>query len=429
MTTEQKPHVALLQALASVAMAHGVGGESDAAALALAMWMVDPLQAEGRICAQVRLLRGDDGSRSMRCLQFFYEQNPGFAHMFWNLHGWFQYKNDVLVHGGFPLEGDSDVIVHVAPRNMAAFLKEVGAPEFNKELFVELVNIGAEKRPNSRDVLERLKARANAPADLSEAPFKDPAFLLALLDGAGTPEIRKTVIENEVSNHTAMRQAVSHDRDDLMAELLVHGRPLDADDPLYSSYGERLIHMVGASPVVARRLLDLGVSSRARTVQGATPLHFAAHPDVSRLLLARGAHLDDEDDEGRIALHRVLEHSLYGRVIDPRCLTLLLDAGADPFYLSKNPSLDYLSPFQAAVKKGCWTHVRTIAERCPVDFGQRTLKGKTLLQLAGSDEPMKVLLRSLRIASGVRELIGPHKPQQDGDSGVGLASRVGVASI
>lgn len=106
----------------------------------------------------------------------------------------------------------------------------------------------------------------------------------------------------------------------LLAAYRAEGRPL----PEHKNDGT-LLHIAASygAQAVARLLLEAGLSPRAVTAHGFTPLHHASRgdrPELVKLLLAAGADLEARTARGLTPLH-----------VSNGTTQLLLDAGADPY--------------------------------------------------------------------------------------------------
>jgi ankyrin repeat protein len=399
MSPTEKPYWAPMRKVVSAATALRPDMELDRGVLALALWMVDPLEVEGEIWAHIVMEPNECGVDTMRCVQFDYAQNRHSE--YWNCHGHFKYSQDALDKNQF-YDHDDDYQFQIDPRNMALFIKHMGLAPIDRSLLETLVEVVPVMRSNAREVLATLDAHAGVQANLSAAPFDSSDFLINALDGAVNPEFRELVIQSALESMTPMRAAVSNDRVDLVHEFMSRGFPVDALDREVGHTSSKLIHFAGSSESVTKFLLDCGACPFSKDAAGATPLHRAAHPDVARLLIAQGALVNEEDVDGNVVLHYAIRHAVSGKVVDPRVLDVLLEAGADPFYRPEDAYRSYLSPFETAVKEGFVHHVRRITELCNVDFGLRSLHGRTLIQLAGANEEMKRLLRAAKAEASIR---------------------------
>lgn len=83
----------------------------------------------------------------------------------------------------------------------------------------------------------------------------------------------------------------------------------------------------------------------------------------------------------------------------------LLAAGADISFVPADPHPNHHTPFQLLVSGRLTEKVREYALRCNVDMGQRTVSGKTLIQIAGNNPEMKELIRSLKTELDVRRAV------------------------
>lgn len=84
-----------------------------------------------------------------------------------------------------------------------------------------------------------------------------------------------------------------------------------------------------------RGLIEAGSQVIATDDGGYTPLHFAAQylrPEVITLLIERGASLEAEDRWGNTPLWR----ATFSTTDDGAAVTVLLQAGADPFHANRS---------------------------------------------------------------------------------------------
>ena len=168
----------------------------------------------------------------------------------------------------------------------------------------------------------------------------DSTALRAMLDGGAGGEARLGVMLRAAAAHTTDESAGPF----VVRLLLDAGARAAAAD----GAGATALHACARacsgrrSRTTARALLDAGGAPAARTHRGRTPLHAlaAAHPTnggasegaercrFARLLLRRGAEVDDADEEGRTALH------LAARSGQHIVAHALLEAGASPLLRS-----------------------------------------------------------------------------------------------
>jgi ankyrin repeat protein len=201
----------------------------------------------------------------------------------------------------------------------------------------------------------------------------------------------------------------------------------------------RPLHIAAANghPAVCEFLLEQGASvSIAADVRQFTPLHFALDraPTIARakvgtqccqMLLKAGAPVNAFS----LGHHTPLHFALTLIVSDPtrssnagelssigreamRMIELLIEHGADPSVVPDLPAGElrgYLTPFQRAVEKNNEPVMRYLVDTCEIDFGQRTVDGKTLLQLA-KRQGAKDLLRSTKVVRQVRDVMATGAP-------------------
>jgi hypothetical protein len=414
MSERSSQHPILLGLLTSEA-ALQAGARLDMGALALSMWLLDPIHG-GCIVGHVRLERdAQDRVVQMRGLQLCYEHQPRFAQsLVWGRRGSQGSVQELLEeteHGYVP---GTDLLVYVHPRNVAHFLSNAGMPPIDRALFASLVAGGVPQRANA-DVIDSIFVGPEADPDLTEAPFSDRAFRSVLLDGAGSPQARDLLLRSQWWRADLMELAVQRDRPDLVDEMLGLGYPVDLVDADVHG-NERSIHKAGGSPEVMRLLLARGASVADRDRCGQTPLHFARLPEVVRILLAAGADVHALDDNRRLPLHHLLDLAQKTDFSNEiaECIDALIAGGADPFHAPDNVRADYLTPFQQAVKKGWTRHVEYFVSHFDVDLAQRSRGGKTLLQLASDQPKMKELLRAAKTGLAVQKSL--RAPAHDKDS-------------
>jgi ankyrin repeat protein len=171
-----------------------------------------------------------------------------------------------------------------------------------------------------------------------------------------------------------------------------------------------------------RRLIDAGMDVNTPTCRNFPALIEAirdGHGSVVRLLLERGANPNALDEFGWSVI-------LYaGRSnVGHLYLPFVVRAGGDPSFCPPNAPDTYLTPFQQLVKEGWLPAVRFLVEQCGEDCGQRTLKGRTLMQLASSDT-MKAQLRSLKTDLIIQQAVDA---QDDGNQVV-KATKTGASPL
>jgi ankyrin repeat protein len=204
-----------------------------------------------------------------------------------------------------------------------------------------------------------------------------------------------------------MRAAISErDRAGVLA-LLEQG--CSANLNLGGAFADPLIHMAAANldGAICEILLAHGADPNARYGTISAPLfsaanHFGAPEDrvtVCEILLRHGAAPNLLLNElGRTPLHMALDNCSPG---DVRPLVRLLIAyGGDVHFVPSMPPSWYLTPFQEQVKNGSLENLRFLLEECGADPMQKTVAGRSMLQLAqaGSDAQIrKKIIREAQI--------------------------------
>lgn len=118
--------------------------------------------------------------------------------------------------------------------------------------------------------------------------------------------------------YTALHSVVDAES---VAILVQHGldvntRLKSGDTPLFRAH-----------PGVAKALLDAGADPCAVNKEGVTPLHECTCSETAEMLLAAGAHVNAEDDQGRTPLDWALSHP-YQHKIQKQYIATLIRAGA-----------------------------------------------------------------------------------------------------
>jgi ankyrin repeat protein len=131
-----------------------------------------------------------------------------------------------------------------------------------------------------------------------------------------------------------------------------------------------------------------------------TALHLATWTrrgaEVCEFLVANGANLEAKADTGYLPIHYAAR---YGSMESCR---YLVSRGFGPSYMPPNVGKDYLTPFQLAVLSGNVRVAEYFIKECGEDPAQRTIAGRTMLQLAGAKNPeMKSFLRALRTQQNI----------------------------
>ena len=118
--------------------------------------------------------------------------------------------------------------------------------------------------------------------------------------------------------YTALHSVVDAESVDILVQqgLDVNARIKSGDTPLF-----------GAHPGVAKAMLDAGADPCAVNKEGATPLHECTCSETAEMLLAAGAHVNAEDEQGRTPLDWALAHP-YQHKIQKQYIATLIRAGA-----------------------------------------------------------------------------------------------------
>jgi ankyrin repeat protein len=168
-------------------------------------------------------------------------------------------------------------------------------------------------------------------------------------------------------------------------EMLACGLSIDSD--LGGDIGgTALCRAVWAGDMaIIAHLLDRGADANVATEMHWFPLHYAVngqHVEVVRLLVEHGADLDaigGPEGSAQTPLHMAIAKPRYpGEPRKIEIVTLLLDAGADPF---RERGRAQRTPFQYAVSVGRIEAIQAIVDRHNVDFEQKTAGGEGLFNL------------------------------------------------
>ena len=149
---------------------------------------------------------------------------------------------------------------------------------------------------------------------------------------------------------------------------LVKAKDLSGSTPLHHAAGFGTLETM-------EWLMEKGADLNPKNRLGSTPLHWAVHDEAKvRLLLAKGAAVNDRQVEGRTPL---LMAALAGGT--NRVLELLLDHGADP----NSSTLAGQSPLMAAAIRGNANAIRLLIEK-DADVNASNGAGETALMLAAT---------------------------------------------
>jgi ankyrin repeat protein len=135
---------------------------------------------------------------------------------------------------------------------------------------------------------------------------------------------------------SALIYAISNDRPEAVDCLLDSGLDVNAPGQEESEYlrgrtplSHAILHR---SPEMTHLLIVRGADIRVRDASGQTPLHWAAehcHPEVLRILLDAGADVNASGKRQYTPLMSLVEDTLVNREVHRACVRLLLDREAD----------------------------------------------------------------------------------------------------
>jgi ankyrin repeat protein len=261
----------------------------------------------------------------------------------------------------------------------------------------ELYRAIALKRTDEvRFLLER-GADASAPGSEHES-----TLLLAVKKNEGDDTVCKMLIEAGADINagdkyeSVLYWAVQKNRYELARDLIARGAHVIPKDgkrnPIDSLYSDEQL-------TVAQLLI----------VSGADPKHGQwASGLLSRMAHAGAAKLCSFFlDSGLLAVHddpdALLQAAEAGRL---EACRVLVAHGMASSMTPVAPDPAYLTPFQVAVSGGHTEVAKYFIDECAEDPAQRTLSGKTMVQLTKSKE-MRDLLRAAKADISIRGAVGP----------------------
>jgi hypothetical protein len=170
---------------------------------------------------------------------------------------------------------------------------------------------------------------------------------------------------------------------------------LDRGASLSGAPCRRRLPLVCAADVgdlaIAGELIERKVDARAADAAGWTALHHAARlGDVSLIeLLQPGvADVHIANNAGETPMH-LASRSTYGDPI--RSLRMLVAAGGCSSFIPSFPKLDYLTPFQLAVRYGAHDQIDFFLRECGEDEAQLTYSGRKIMEIAPFDSTRELL--------------------------------------
>jgi ankyrin repeat protein len=154
-----------------------------------------------------------------------------------------------------------------------------------------------------------------------------------------------------------------------------------------------------------RDLIARGVDIHQPVLVGATALHFAVSQHslvLARFFVEQGAQVDHPGDDEVWRTPLAFAVFTGNRVM----AAMLIDAGASLSFVPEGANMGFLTPFQTLVRRGKIEDVRHYVLSYGVDLGQRTVAGKTLIQLCGGNAELKAMLRALRTERAIEGPVG-----------------------
>jgi ankyrin repeat protein len=256
-----------------------------------------------------------------------------------------------------------------------------GYVETCKILIEHAPSVGGE--PRRRAILAAAGAAHRNVLNLLQDTWPDEVAsrfdeMLVAAAAGGQVDLCGALLERGASSPDALIEAVVHDRVEVAEFLLEHGAAVNA----IGSTGLTALHEAAARGIAkgAWWLLESGAEVNVNAERpGWTPLYSAIAGDA----------------ENRVQMCRLLAGA--GAEMNPECVI----KGS-------------LTPFQYAVKLGRVDVVRYFIGELNEDVTQKTVGGRTLLQLAGADEATRTALMESGLESA---------PPEPAEPGTGSRSR------
>jgi hypothetical protein len=203
------------------------------------------------------------------------------------------------------------------------------------------------------------------------------------------------------TRETALHHAARYFDAEMCQVFVDAGASIDAKDKYKATPLETAIEE-GRPAEVVKVLVAAGPDLARRNKEGWTVLHCAGaqdnssdkkifSADVCQILLDGGADLFAIEGYGITVLH------LAAHVDAWRFFT---QAGISPDFVPEGVAASYLTPFQDAVRDGESDIVAYCVAQGAVDLDQRTLDGRTLMELS-SDTGVRAALRSGRMSEEI----------------------------
>jgi ankyrin repeat protein len=213
--------------------------------------------------------------------------------------------------------------------------------------------------------------------------------------------------DQKTSSEEALRNAIVQDDLSALKHLLDLG--VDPGMRIGSTYeNDTALHIAAymGRMAICQVLLERGASVDGVPNSRSTPLHqvlagstlsISEKMKIVELLLQHGANSNASNARAaHTPLHVAITYSgLTGRISDwSDIIRLLLSRGADPSYTPAKSAVDlqdYLTPFQYCVANGQVEHLQVFLREYGVDPRQKTIAGRTMLQLC---PPSRAMIRS-----------------------------------